>query len=201
MAFDFDLILFLALGIPGLLLELFKQFSKISSSKTDPHSKSKDHGTFHFIWLIVICSMGASIHFVRLGYGLKIFSGTFSRCIVAFPISFALIMTGHLIRRQAIQQLGEWFTMTVRVNDKQPLIQSGWYAKMRHPSYTGVLMVLIGLGLLINNWLGLFGIVIPPTLIFLYRIYIEEKELRAHFGTAYAEYTQKVPAKLFPHLF
>ncbi|UJR08002.1 hypothetical protein I4U23_012280 [Adineta vaga] len=148
-----------------------------------------------------MCSMTLSVHYVRRGYGFKIFLNTFSRYIISLPLSLYLIIMGRILRHQAIQQLGEWFTLKIRINDKQELIQSGWYAKMRHPSYTGMLMIFAGLGLLINNWLGLVGIVIPPTFVFLYRLYIEEKELRAHFGSAYAEYAKKVPAKLIPHVF
>ncbi len=50
---------------------------------------------------------------------------------------------GHRIRKQAIEQLSKWFSVTIRINDEQQLIQSGWYEKMRHPSYTGVLMIVL----------------------------------------------------------
>lgn len=201
MVLDSDVILFLVFGIPGFLFELYTLVSKSLLTKTNVRSKSKDHGSFYFIWFIVICSMSLSAYYVRRGYGYKIFVNIFFRYIISLPLSLCLILMGRFLRQQAIQQLGEWFTLKIHINDKQQLIQSGWYAKMRHPSYTGVLMVFVGLGLLINNWLGLFGMVIPPTFVFLYRISIEEKELREHFGSAYAEYTRKVPAKLIPYVY
>jgi protein-S-isoprenylcysteine O-methyltransferase Ste14 len=53
----------------------------------------------------------------------------------------------------------------------------------------------------VNNWSGLIGTVVPATLVFLYRIYVEEKELKTHFGTNHDKYARKVPAKLIPHVF
>ena len=50
---------------------------------------------------------------------------------------------------------------------------------------------LLVLGLLMNNWLGIVGIVGPSILTFLYRIHVEEKELKAHFGSTYDEYRRK----------
>jgi protein-S-isoprenylcysteine O-methyltransferase len=200
MAMDFDLMLYFIFVIPGFLIEMFHQLTKFSSSNTNRRSKSKDHGTFYLIWLIVMCSTGLSIHYVRLGYGWKICVSTYSRAI-SIPLSMCLFIAGRLIRQQAIQQLGKWFTMTICINDEQQLIESGWYGKMRHPSYTGILMIFFGLGLLMNNWLGLIGTVAPATLTFLYRIHVEEKESRPHFGSNYDNYAQRVPAKLIPYVF
>ncbi len=198
---DFDLILYFVLAIPGFLIEMSNQLTKFLSSSTNSQSKSKDHGTFQFIWFIVMCSMALSIHYVHLGYGWKIFVNSYSRFAISIPLSLCLLIAGRLLRQQAIQQLGKWFTVTVCINDEQQLIKSGWYGKMRHPSYTGILMTFLGLGLLMNNWLGLIGTVAPATAAFLYRIHVEEKELRAHFGSNYNEYAQQVPAKLIPHVF
>jgi protein-S-isoprenylcysteine O-methyltransferase Ste14 len=198
---NIDLILYCIFAIPGLLFEMVNQLAKVFLSEMNSQSKSKDHGTFYFIWSIIIFSMGSSIYFVSLGYGWKIFMNTYSRFIILIPLSICLIIMGHLLRKQAIQQLGKWFTMTVRINDEQKLIESGWYGKMRHPSYTGVLMIFFGQGLLSNNCLILVGTSLPAILVFLYRIHVEEEELKVHFGSNYAEYTQRVPAKLIPNVF
>ena len=159
---DFDLILYLFCAIPGFSIEIVKQLVKISaSSSTVSPSKSKDQGTFLFIWLTVLCSAGLSIHYIHLGYGYKIFTSSHSRLAILIPLSVCSLVAGHLLRTQAIEQLGKWFTMTILINDEQQLIESGWYSKMRHPSYTGVLMVFFGLGLLMNDWVGLVGTIVP----------------------------------------
>ena len=97
------------------------------------------------------------------------------------------------MRKQAIDQLGKWFTTVVRTNENQPLIDSGWYGRMRHPSYTGLLMYFLALSLSLNNWLGIVGIICPITCAFLHRVRIEENALHEHSGVKYEEYRKKCP--------
>jgi protein-S-isoprenylcysteine O-methyltransferase len=151
--------------------------------------------------LIIGCSQIFSLHYIRLGYGSKIIENEFFKFSFWIPFNICLYLMGHLLRKQAIEQLGKWFTTNIRTDDNQLLIDSGWYGKMRHPSYTGVLMYFLGLTLLLNNWLGLFSIMIPVCLVFLYRIYIEENELKKHFGIKYEEYKHKVPSVIIPKIF
>lgn len=77
---------------------------------------------------------------------------------------------------------------------KKQLITQGPYALVRHPLYTGVsLLVLPGLGFLLDNWLGLlFGLILYVTT----RIYRseEEKRMKKEFGEKYSK------SVLFPWL-
>lgn len=197
---DFDQFLYLLFCSPLGFLELYiskKKYSSSSSSK----SVSKDRGTLIFVWLIIVCSHTLSSHYVRLGYGSKIIENQLLRFCIWIPFSIGLYIMGCLIRKQSIEQLGKWFTTTIRVDEQQQLIDYGWYEKMRHPSYTGVLLYFLAIALLSNNWLILLGTMIPICLVFVYRIYVEEQELRKHFGIKHEQYRQKVPHMLIPKLF
>lgn len=176
------------------LNELYISIKKYSSS-------SKDRGTFSFIWIVVIGSIVPTIRAVRKGYGLKLFDDPSCRYFLIIPIGVGLFLFGHFLRRQAIKQLGQWFTTAVRTDDQQQLIDVGWYSKMRHPSYTGSLLCFLGTSLLINNWLALFGVMLPISSVFFYRIYVEEQVLEKHFGSKYRDYRQRVPNKIIPKLF
>ncbi len=191
---DIDAILALLFGIVTSLIEFYIAIKKYSSS-------SKDRGTFRLIWIVLICSAGTTIHYIRTGHGSKIIENQILKYCIWIPFSIILFITGYVIRQQSIKQLGQWFTTTVRTNENQQLIDSGWYAKMRHPSYAGVLIYMLSMVLLMNNWLGLIGIMIPICLVFFYRIYIEEQELEKHFGMKYREYRMKVPSKIIPNVF
>lgn len=191
---DLDAFLAALFGILTGLIEFYISIKKYSSS-------SKDRGTFIFIWIIVVCSMAFTIHYIRTGYGSKIIENRILKYFFSIPFSITLYITGYLIRQQSIEQLGQWFTTVIRTNESQQLIDIGWYAKMRHPSYTGVLMCFLSIVLLLNNWLGLVGVMIPICSIFLYRIYVEEQELEKHFGMKYKEYRVKVPRKIIPKVF
>jgi protein-S-isoprenylcysteine O-methyltransferase Ste14 len=195
---DLDRFLYLLFGIPCIFMEFYISKNKYSSSSK---SLSKDRGTFIFIWLFIMCSQGFSAHYVRLGYGSKIIENHLFKFCFWIPFSITLYLTGFFIRKQSIEQLGKWFTTVIRIDEHQQLIDFGWYGKMRHPSYTGVLSYFLALALLLNNWLSLFSTMIPICLVFFYRIYIEEHELGKHFGIQYEEYKQKVPNILIPKVF
>ena len=196
---DIDRALYLIFAIPCGLVELYISLKKYSS--TQPKSSSKDSGTLAFIWIIITCSQVLTVHCIRQDYGAKILDNGSFKYFLWIPANICVYFLGHLLRQQAIQQLGTWFTTAVRTNRHQQLINSGWYAKMRHPSYTGVLMYFLAVTLLLNNWLGLVGILMPVVLVFLYRIHVEERALQEHFGQKYEDYRKKVPNMLLPTLF
>jgi Isoprenylcysteine carboxyl methyltransferase (ICMT) family len=47
--------------------------------------------------------------------------------------------------------LGRYFTYTVQTSSDQPVITNGPYRFVRHPSYTGVLLMVLGAGLAWSN--------------------------------------------------
>ncbi|CAF1427632.1 unnamed protein product [Adineta steineri] len=198
---DCDYYLYVLCLIPCGCMEFYISKTKYSSASSSSKSVSKDRGTLFFIWLIIICSIAFSSYYVRLGYGSKIITNHLFKFYFWVPFSISLYLMGVFIRKQSIEQLGKWFTTVVRIDECHELIDSGWYGRMRHPSYTGTLLYFLGLALLLNNWLSLFGLIIPIYSVFFYRIHIEEQELRKHFGIKYEEYRHKVPNILIPKIF
>jgi protein-S-isoprenylcysteine O-methyltransferase Ste14 len=73
----------------------------------------------------------------------------------------------------------------------QPVITTGPYRVLRHPSYAGMLLVLGGIGLSYGNWLSLAALVFPPLIGFIYRIHVEEAALSATLGAAYTTYASR----------
>lgn len=88
-----------------------------------------------------------------------------------------------------------WFWSAALIVSRVPrgeLITHGPYALLKHPLYTGVaLLVLPGLGLWLDSWLG---IVLGAVLYFASRLYApdEERELSATFGSAWDDYCKRV---------
>ena len=83
------------------------------------------------------------------------------------------------------------------VND-QKVISTGLYARVRHPMYVGVLIMVIGIPLALGSWWGLAIIALTlPVLI--WRILDEEKLLKKDLP-GYREYAQKVRYRLVPYL-
>lgn len=68
------------------------------------------------------------------------------------------------------------------------MVDRGPYRVVRHPSYTGLLLSCLGIGLCLGNWLALLVIVVPTTAAIVYRIRIEEAALVAELGEPYRRY-------------
>jgi protein-S-isoprenylcysteine O-methyltransferase Ste14 len=106
----------------------------------------------------------------------------------AFAIGLTMFLAGFVMRRWSEMTLGRYFTFTVMTSTNQPVITSGPYRFVRHPGYTGVLLVVIGAGLVNGNWAGLAGWTLLVLLPLLYRIHVEENALLVALGDRYREY-------------
>ena len=108
-----------------------------------------------------------------------------------FYVGVVLMLTGIVFRQWAIRVLGRFFSTKVRIVSGHRIVMKGPYRFLRHPSYTGLLLILLGLGLASRTWLGTIIIVALFGLVMGYRIYVEENALKAEFGDEYVEYAKK----------
>ena len=60
--------------------------------------------------------------------------------------------SGTLLRMQCWAALGKFFTHTVTIAGDHQVINDGPYRFVRHPSYAGALLNLIGLGIIMGNY-------------------------------------------------
>ena len=122
---------------------------------------------------------------------------------LAEPLGYlgcACIMAGIVIRLLAVATLRKQFTTTVSIVSHHELIQTGLYRILRHPSYTGLLAIELGIGLASRNWLGLALAVVLPLAGTLYRMHVEELALLRHFGPAYQAYAARTK-RLIPGIY
>jgi protein-S-isoprenylcysteine O-methyltransferase Ste14 len=114
--------------------------------------------------------------------------------------SFLVLLIGITIRWTAIFTLGKAFSANVAIREEQKLKQSGLYRFVRHPSYSGLLLILLAVGLQSRNWAGLLVLIVPTTAALIYRIHVEEAALSEAFGEQYAGYS-KATWRLVPGLY
>jgi protein-S-isoprenylcysteine O-methyltransferase Ste14 len=110
-----------------------------------------------------------------------------------------VIWLGLAIRVWAIAALGRAFRTTVEVDTAQAVVSTGPYRRVRHPSYTGLLLIVIGFGLAAGTWLGLAICAVLPLPALLRRIHVEEAELTDVLGDRYRDY-QAQTKRLIPGL-
>jgi protein-S-isoprenylcysteine O-methyltransferase Ste14 len=116
-----------------------------------------------------------------------------------FVVGMVLMCAGIVIRQWAVALLGELFTVDVRVHEGQRVIERGPYRWVRHPSYTGLIMTFLGIGLALGNWAALIVLAVLPTAGLVVRIRFEERALLDGLGEPYRRFAAS-RSHLFPGL-
>ena len=85
---------------------------------------------------------------------------------------------------------------TVQVESGQTVVSTGLYGLVRHPMYTGNVIMMVGIPLALGSYWGLV-FVVPGLIVLASRIRDEEKLLQQDLA-GYREYSQKVRYRLVP---
>jgi protein-S-isoprenylcysteine O-methyltransferase Ste14 len=107
-----------------------------------------------------------------------------------FAIGIIFILAGVALRWYAISILGQYFTRDVAVSSNQQVVQRGPYRLIRHPTYSGTLLTMLGVGLSMTNWASLASLLLCVFAGHLYRVKVEEEALIQTIGQPYIEYMQ-----------
>jgi len=103
----------------------------------------------------------------------------------------AVGLAGVTLRWWAIRTLGRQFTRNLQVGSDHDLVVGGPYRYVRHPSYTGAILMLAGVGLGLGNALGLAACLVLSTIGYIQRIPREEELLSRELGEPYTEYASR----------
>ena len=87
---------------------------------------------------------------------------------------------------------------TISVESGQKLVSTGVYAFVRHPMYTGIVIMMLGIPLALGSYWGLV-FVLPGLIGLAVRIGDEEQLLKQELD-GYSEYAQKVHYRLVPYV-
>jgi protein-S-isoprenylcysteine O-methyltransferase Ste14 len=154
------------------------------SRKTLDPKKARDRGSFFF--LVGMIWLGIFLDFM-LCFGAQWAAIPWMRTELFF-VGIALIWIGVGFRYYSMRVLGKYFTFNVAVHAGQTVVEAGPYRYIRHPSYTGALITVVGFGLALGNWAGLIALVGCVGIGYAYRIRVEESALVAALGEPYKEY-------------
>src|SRR5436190_5539605 len=107
-----------------------------------------------------------------------------------WPVALGVVVfvLGLALRAWAVRVLGRFFKFTVVVQAEHRVVDTGPYRLIRHPSYTGLLMVELGLGIMLGTWLSIPACLLPPLIAFTARLLTEECVLSRELGEPYRAY-------------
>jgi protein-S-isoprenylcysteine O-methyltransferase Ste14 len=108
-------------------------------------------------------------------------------------IGLAISFSGAAIACWSRYLLGRNWSATVQLKKEHELITKGPYQFLRHPIYTGILLLFTGNAIIVGDYRGIIAVLIVFAS-FWRKLKLEEKWLGEHFGSSYYEYTKKTKA-------
>ncbi|KAH9902457.1 hypothetical protein C8Q73DRAFT_635432 [Cubamyces lactineus] len=133
-----------------------------------------------------------------------------------FLLGAALLYAGAAFRLWSYRALGDLFTYELFVKDKHRIVGTGPYALVRHPSYTGLIALILGVQLVYFGpgafatecgieytrfaaciWIWRVGAVFTVFSVYR-RCGVEDAQLRERFGPVWDAYRERVPYALLP---
>jgi|ERR1700678_4281020 protein-S-isoprenylcysteine O-methyltransferase Ste14 len=156
----------------------------------------RDRGSLRILWFVIVVATSTGIWYSETHEATMFGGAPWVRLVALVLLALALT-----IRSTAIVTLGRWFSANVAILDKQALQTGGIFSVVRHPSYTGLMLVFFAVSLHTRNWIAFAIVFVPCATALLYRINVEEKALRSTFGPAYEAYSRTTPKKLIPGIY
>lgn len=132
-----------------------------------------------------------------------------------FVAGILLVAVGSWIRVLCFHELGKLFTFDLTMHPEHKLVTSGPYAYVRHPSYLGSILVVIGFAfshltpgsLIVECLLGYVGSALVWAVWWVWtmavaksRVLAEDRELQKKFGSEWDAYAANVKFRFCPGL-
>ena len=112
---------------------------------------------------------------------------------------FLIYSIGGVLRLAPIFVLGRRFSGLVAIQPEHRLVTNGLYGVIRHPSYLGLFVLMLGWGLAFRSGVGVV-IAVLSLGVLLARIQAEERLLSENFGAEYDAYRART-WRLIPYVY
>jgi len=165
-----------------LLCAVVVEFFETRKSPFVIKEKSFVSATFMGIFFIVELLAG------RYGIGRLNISG--SSALWWAWIGCAIVVLGVAVNLIARVQLGSSWSNDIALYEGQKLFKNGLYRYVRHPLYSSIILIALGLSVIYADYLALILTIVLFVPMIYHRTVQEETVLRAHLP-GYAEYVNK----------
>ena len=179
------------LAVATLVMASAAFFSDVNLSSGEREDRSN---RWIFVPLLVIGLLSAFLPAYAERQGWWILDGETVRWLGVF-----FYLAGGALRIWPIFVLGRRFSGLVAIQPEHELVTDGIYRVIRHPSYLGMIILMLGWALAFRSGLGviLAALIVPPLLA---RIRSEETLLRLQFGDEYDAYRRRT-SRLIPGIY
>jgi len=143
--------------------------------------------------------------FVTIAFGAMFIVSALDYCFMWSDVPLYAVIAGDILVAVGffivflVYKENTFSSATIEVDKEQKVISTGPYALVRHPMYSGGLLMLLATPPALGSWWGLLSF-IPPALLIVWRR-LDEENLLAKNLSGYIEYQQKVRSRLLPGIF
>jgi len=141
--------------------------------------------TLYFLWVVQFIGINAAFRLAHAGYG-EVGGG-----VTPVIVGAVVAASGLALRVWAIVVLGRFFRYVVVIQEGHVVVDQGPYHLLRHPSYTGILLILLGIGIALGTWPAIAAALVIPLPGFAARIVVEERALTKALGDQYRDYAAR----------
>ena len=175
----------------------------ISARSVKPTQETKGWlaGNWHSLWLLIGGLFLSNLPFLAK-FGVPISSLTIPlvpRSIVVNVVIIVFAVTGLIIAIAARRTLAGNWSGAVAFKEDHELITTGLYHYVRHPIYTGILLMISGTALFVGTLSAGIGLLIMALGIW-FKLRAEEELLAKQFPREYPTYKNRTKA-LIPYVF
>lgn len=103
-------------------------------------------------------------------------------------VGMVVVAMGIAIRTWAVFTLSHFFSYRLRSVEAHRIVNTGLYRWVRHPSYSGLMMSTVGLGLASGSGAAFLVTLVLMVAVHVHRIHVEEQTMLKEFGKDYADY-------------
>ena len=111
--------------------------------------------------------------------------------VLPVVVGLTVFWSGIALRWWSIATLGEFFQLTVVVQQGHRVVTSGPYRLVRHPGYLGMRIAVVGIGITLDNWLAVAACIVLSPMGMIVRIRVEERVLEEQLGAPYLAYESR----------
>lgn len=106
---------------------------------------------------------------------------------------FVAMLIGYTIVFAGATLVAEGWRCIHRARQEHRLVMEGVYARVRHPQYTGLFLIVFGEGIV--HWPTVISVAAFPIIVIAYTVLArkEERQMLEEFGDEYREYQRRVP--------
>jgi protein-S-isoprenylcysteine O-methyltransferase Ste14 len=154
---------------------------------------------FWWVRIIILAVVAGFVWHATLAGRFHYQAGFFNPATANVPliaVGLILCVLGILLAIWARLHLGRNWSPAPNLKEGHELVTSGPYRLVRHPIYTGIIMAMLGTALITPIW---FIIFIIFSIMFVWRVRVEENLMIQQFPNQYPEYKKKTWA-LVPYV-